>query len=616
VEPRGVALFRSAFDSWPTPGLLLDAQLVIVAANRSYLRMLARSEEDLVGRHVFDVFPDAEGQGEENPLGVSMRTALRTGRPDRLPLLSYPVAEAGEAVERWWSVVNIPLAEENGHPVGLLNAVEDLTEMVAEQDRSRLARAVAEDLRRQTQRLSTDLLAQHEDLQEVRQAEVRTARRLAAMAEVALQLAGAETVDALTDAVIRGLSALGADGGAVGVRDGSGTHLQMHLTDSLGADTQRIYSTIRLDSGLPAAVAARTGRQVLLADRAAGMAFSPEMDQVYAAAGREAWASFPLQLGDRLLGSITVSWDEPQDFAVGDVALLGAFAAQCAQALDRMVQRQAERSAATVSRQMSEALQRSLLTPPVQPDHLEIAVRYVPAVHDVQVGGDWYDAFLVSDGSTQLVVGDVSGHGREAAAAMGQVRNVLRGVAHALVEPPAAVLSALDLAIEHLAVGTLVTAVLAKIERTPAESAAGMRTLRWSNAGHPPPVLIHPTGVAELLVRPVDRLLGVTPDSPRHDHAADLDPGSTVIFYTDGLVERRGVPLEEGFEWLRSTAETHAQRGLTLEELCDELVAELGGEADDDVVILAVRAHPEDRPRPAVAGPSVLPDDLADGVAL
>ena len=591
MRAQDEAWYRSSFDVWPTPGLLLDTDLVIVDANRVYLQVLGRSLEDLRGRHVFDAFPDDGGQGEASPLGISMRTALQTGRPDRLPLLSYPVVEAGEPVQRWWSVVNIPLTDADGQLIGLLNAVEDLTEMMAEQDRSQLARAMAEDLQRQSDQLSSDLRARHQDLLQVRRAEARTSRRLAAMAEVALRLAGAETLDALTDVVVDGLAALGAHGGAVGVPDETGTSLQLSMTDSLGAGARQVYSTIPLHAELPATVAARTGRPVLLADRAAGTAWSPAMAEGYATFGKEAWAAFPLQVGDRLLGSITVGWDSPQDFAVGDVELLTAFAAQCAQALDRLLVRQAERSAATVSRQMSEALQRSLLTPPVQPDHLQIAVRYVPAVHDVQVGGDWYDAFLVSDGSTQLVVGDVSGHGREAAAAMGQVRNVLRGVAHALVQPPAAVLSALDLAIEHLAVNTLTTAILAKIEQTPAEAAAGVRTLRWSNAGHPPPVLIGPDGTATLLERPVDRLLGVDPDSPRHDHTTDLVPGATVLFYTDGLVERRGAPLDEGFAWLTSAAGELVRQGLSLEELCDELVAQLGGEADDDVVVLAVRAH-------------------------
>jgi len=386
--------------------------------------------------------------------------------------------------------------------------------------------------------------------------------------------------------------------------------LRLSITDSLGAEAQRTYSDLPLHTRLPATVAARTGKLVLLGDRTAGLAWSPEMAGVYQTVGKEAWAAVPLRLGTTPLGSITLSWNSPQDFSAGDVALLNAFAAQCSQALDRLLRRQAEQASVTATREMSEALQRSLLTTPVQPDHLQITARYVPATRGVQVGGDWYDAFRVADGSTQLAVGDVSGHDREAAAAMAQVRNVLRGLAHRMVAPPAAVLTALDEAMRDLAVGSLVTAILAKVEQTPDEAAAGLRTLRWSNAGHPAPLLISPDGDAELLVRGVDLLLGVVPERPRHDHAVSLAPGSTVLLYTDGLVERRGSSLDEGTALLRTAATRLARAGLTLDQLCDALLAELGGDFDDDVALLAVRAHPEDRPRPPEAGPSVTPADL------
>ena len=146
----------------------------------------------------------------------------------------------------------------------------------------------------------------------------------------------------------------------------------------------------------------------------------------------------------------------------------------------------------------------------------------------VQVGGDSYDAFQVSDGSTELTVGDVSGHD-EAAAVMAQVRNVLRGIA---------------------------------------------------------------------------------PERPRRNHAQTLGPVATVVLYTDGLAERRGPSLDDGTELLRTTATRLARAGLTLDQLCDTLLAELGGAFDDGVALLAVRAHPEDRPRPPEAGPSVEPADL------
>ena len=607
MESQGLAVYRSVFDAWPTPGLLLDSDLVIIDANRVYLQVVGRSMEELLGRYLFDVFPDAEGLGEVSPLGVSMRSALATGRTDRLPMLSYPLVEAGESVQRWWSVVNIPLLDGDRRPVGLLNAVEDLTELMAEQDASRLARAVAEDLRRQSERLSSDLDARHQDLRAIRQAEARTARRLAALAEVALELAGAETVDALTDVVVRGLSALGADGGAVAVPDGSGNHLRLHLTDSLGAETRRVYATIPLDGGLPGAVAARTGRPVLLGDRAAGTAFSPEMDQVHATTGKEAWASFPLRVEDRLLGSITVSWDSPQDFAVGDVDLLTAFAAQCAQALDRLLRRQAERSAATVTRQVSEALQRSLLTAPPEPDHAHIVVRYVPASESARVGGDWYDAFLQRTGATVLVIGDVVGHDIAAAAGMAQLRSLLRGIATHSSPGPGEILSGLDSSMQLLEIPTLATAVVARLEQTAHEFDRGVTRLVWSNAGHPPPLVIHPDGVQQVLDgRRPELLLGVDADTTRTEQILVLERDATVLFYSDGLIERRDEDLDAGIARLQQAV--RELEGSTLDELCDGLIERLvHGRPDDDVALAAIRLFRQDQPRPAEAGPNAVP---------
>src|SRR3712207_3446303 len=232
---------------------------------------------------------------------------------------------------------------------------------------------------------------------------------------------------------------------------------------------------------------------------------------------------------------------------------------------------------------MAEALQRSLLTEPPRLEDLELAVRYVPAAEQAQVGGDWYDAFRVADGTTMLVIGDVTGHDRHAAAAMAQVRNVLRGVAHSQPESPARVLAALDRALGDLAVGTLATAVLARVEHT-----ADEHVLRWSNAGHPPPVLLAADGSVVLLEREPNRLLGVDPGAPRVEHSAPMPPGATLLLYTDGLIERRGATLDAGLAWLLDAVS--GMQGLSLEELCDRLLAVLPSALDDDVALLAVRS--------------------------
>ena len=235
-------------------------------------------------------------------------------------------------------------------------------------------------------------------------------------------------------------------------------------------------------------------------------------------------------------------------------------------------------------RDLADALQRSMLTEPPTRPGCEIVVRYVPAAAGVEIGGDWYDAFAHPSGATVLAIGDVAGHDTRAAAAMGQVRGLLRGISFASDRMPAAVLTELDRAIDGLALGTMATALVARLEQDGPEP-----VLRWASAGHPPPVVLEPDGSVHVLdAERVDLMLGVAPDQPRGDHDSVLKRGSTVLLYTDGLVERRDRGIDEGtaelLEALRACA------GLPLEELCDGLLARLFlPDAEDDVAVLAVR---------------------------
>ena len=150
------------------------------------------------------------------------------------------------------------------------------------------------------------------------------------------------------------------------------------------------------------------------------------------------------------------------------LGFLSLVAAAISQAMTRVSVREAERS-------LSEALQRSLLTQPPGSGDLQVAVRYQPAAEEAQVGGDWYDAFLLPDGALTMVVGDVAGHDQEAAASMGQLRNLVRGVAYSLDETPAGVLRGLDRAMEGLDVGVIATAVLAQVQEREADGPGRVR---------------------------------------------------------------------------------------------------------------------------------------------
>ncbi|MFP5218588.1 MAG: SpoIIE family protein phosphatase [Actinomycetes bacterium] len=270
-------------------------------------------------------------------------------------------------------------------------------------------------------------------------------------------------------------------------------------------------------------------------------------------------------------------------------------------------------------RDLATELQRSLLTDPPQPDHGQILVRYVAAAQEAQVGGDWYDAFLQPDGATVLVIGDVVGHDTAAAAGMSQLRGVLRGIAFTTGSDPADVLSRLDCAIEGLLIGTTATAIVARLEQEPADVEAGRTWVRWSNAGHPPPIVIDPLGRASVLddtaagapEQEADLLLGLDPTTSRRNRVVPLREGSTLLLYTDGLVERRGQSLDEGVAALLEVMDDCA--GLSLDDLCDAALDRLlPQEPEDDVALVAVRLHRQSRPRPVEAGPNRVPRTLAD----
>jgi serine phosphatase RsbU (regulator of sigma subunit)/PAS domain-containing protein len=241
------------------------------------------------------------------------------------------------------------------------------------------------------------------------------------------------------------------------------------------------------------------------------------------------------------------------------------------------------------SQSMAVTLQRSLLTPAVRPPDLQIITRYLPAIADSQVGGDWYDAFQTADGTTTLVIGDVMGHDTDAAALMGQLRTLVRAIAVDRQEAPSVVLGRVDAAAEALGVDTTATAVLAQV--LPGDT-PGSRRLRWSNAGHPPPVLIEPNGQVRILDAPADLLLGFGGQFPRANHTVQLPAGSTVLMFTDGLVEGRSQPFDIGMRRLAMAAAPLT--GLSLDQLCDQLLTALMPPqgAEDDVALVAVRILP------------------------
>jgi GAF domain-containing protein len=231
------------------------------------------------------------------------------------------------------------------------------------------------------------------------------------------------------------------------------------------------------------------------------------------------------------------------------------------------------------SREHALALQRSMLTDPPDVPGLQLAARYRPAGQDAEVGGDWYDAFLLPDGDLAVVIGDVVGHDMAAAASMGQLRSMLRALAVDTGGAPDDVVARLDRLATGLHVTSFTTLVYGRIRR-----AGPQHVLCWANAGHPPPLRIDPDGSGRLLTETQGLVLGAQPDVVRSCAEVALPPGATLLLYTDGLTEHRGGrPDDDVVERCAGMAE------VPLGELCDELLS--GAPPYDDIALLAVRVE-------------------------
>ncbi|MFF4520840.1 PP2C family protein-serine/threonine phosphatase [Streptomyces bluensis] len=243
----------------------------------------------------------------------------------------------------------------------------------------------------------------------------------------------------------------------------------------------------------------------------------------------------------------------------------------------------------------AEQFQRLLLPrlPDLRP--FTAAAVYRPASAPGRLGGDWYDAVLLPDDACAAVIGGVVGHDLYAAAAMAQIRSMLRALLYDRRTPPSAVLRQLDRTLHAITDNPVTTACLARIEPT-----EGRWTLHWSSAGHLPPLLVTPDRRARYLYADPGVPLGVDTDQPRPDHSCPLCPGATVIFFTDGLIEHPRRSLDTGLDTLARVAAAHA--GLSPGELCQALVDHHPGDGHDDMAVLALRTPPRRPPSSGQGG--------------
>ncbi len=317
----------------------------------------------------------------------------------------------------------------------------------------------------------------------------------------------------------------------------------------------------------------------------------------------------PLSARGRVLGALTLGSNSPDEpFGDDDVALVEDIGRRVGLALDNAQLHAGQRDVA-------ETLQRSLLTHLPDADHITLAARYLPAGAHSRVGGDWYDSFVLPDGCTTMVIGDIAGHDVEAAARMGQVRNILRGIAVDRTEPPSQtgrgldravdrtppseIVRRLDRAVDALGAADYATVIFGKVELLDRQQ--NIRELAFTNAGHPPPLLVRTDGRVETLGAEPDLPLGVFPGLPRGDTRVLLPPGCTVLMYTDGLVEHRQENVAAGLARLRNAASRHARE--PIEQFCDSLLADLNADASsDDIAVLALRVPDGAADRPVLDG--------------
>jgi serine phosphatase RsbU (regulator of sigma subunit)/PAS domain-containing protein len=546
-EREGAALVTRVLEAMPAGFYSLDRAWRFTHVNAEGERLLGAGRDELLGRVIWEAFPGALNSVFED----SYRMAVRTGVPVSFDAY-YPAPLDGWYELRAWPT-----------PDGLSVYFLEVTE------------------RRRVQ-----------DLAE------RSAQRLTILAQVSAEMAGTLDARAAAAHLPRLVVPALADFAVVTLVDPDGRPRDVASwhADPASRPLLERYATVRLESMpavSPVARALISGEPIREQGRSVLDLLPPgEAKDLLTVLRPETAAVLPVRGRGRILGLLTLYFRDGTPVDDDDLATAQDVADRAGLALDNARLYSAQQ-------QLAEGLQRSLLTEPPQPDHGEIAVRYLPAAEAARVGGDWYDAFLQPGGATMLVIGDVVGHDTEAAAAMGQLRGLLRGIATYSDAGPAEVLRGLDASMTTLQTRTLATAAVARFEQTPDEMERGITRMRWANAGHLPPLIVNPDGsVAELATWKGDLLLGVDPEAQRRESVVTLDRGATVLLYTDGLIERRDADLDAGLVRLRDTLIELADR--PLEELLDEVVERLvHGRPEDDVALVAVRLHRQDLPRPA-----------------
>jgi PAS domain S-box-containing protein len=534
----------------------------LVWVNPAFSRVTGYSLDESVGRNCRFL----QGPGTDAGTVGQLRQEMAACRPVTLTLLNY--RKDGTPFYNELSVS--PVFDADHHLLAFVGVQADVTERVRIEGQRRQAHAAERTARRDAEaaRLRLGLLAE-------------------ATTQLAATLDVDETLQRLSDLIVPSL----ADWVMINLVDAQGSidttvakhrfgrsDLVTRFTELVGQSLTDRSSTRRVLEG---------GDPVLLADgsidRWQGFIDSDELTDLTVELGVRSVMCVPLVARRRrILGSVTfVSGPSGRRFDEEDLAVAADLGRRAGLTFDNARLYEHEH-------RVAETLQRSLLPhlPPVA--GLAVAARYLPGDADADVGGDFYELLPLPDGSVGFAAGDVVGHDLTAAAAMGHLRGLLRACAWNSAEDgrtePTEVLERVDRLVQGLDVVPLATLLYGRLVRPVVPGAAW--EFSYANAGHPPPLLRHPDGSVEVLDAAQGVLLGVVEVPTRHSATVQLLPESTLVAFTDGLVERRDDSIDNGIA--RLVEVLGAAGGAGPDRIVDQLMATLGAERSDDTAVIAV----------------------------
>jgi PAS domain S-box-containing protein len=535
------------YDQAPVAMALFDQKLRAKRTNAAFRRVAGLEDEAIIGRRPSEIDDGMDVALIERTLAEQV---LKKG----VPVADVPLVQtlAGKRRVLLWSAQQVT---DSGQVLGVLCQFKDVTGQATSLEQAHAL------LERAGYQIGTTLNIQH------------TAGELADLGVP--ELADRITVN-LLDQVLKGgdLPRTGSDAlefRLVAVRDTSKTKAKVNF---------KVGDLFTAPPASGTASAFLRGKPLLArnpAEMTRQVDFAPGNVETLLARGVHTYMAVPLIARGVTLGVAAFSRAEhPEPYGEADVRLAEGLASRAALCIDNALLYTREHTTAIT-------LQRSLLPQHVpQVAGLQVAYRYQPASQTAEVGGDWFDVIPLGTGQVALVVGDVTGHGIQAAAIMGQLRTTTAALAR-LGCTPEEIMARLSAVVADHGEETGATCLYAQYD--PAS-----RRCRLTSAGHPPPALRHPDGTAEFIDVPGGVMLGAGPSRyPATD--IDLSPGSVLALYTDGLIEHPGQDIGTGMTRLARTLATSPAR--SPEKLCDSVLASLGASARDDIALLLARTTTE-----------------------